>query len=169
MEGKNGWEFVTDEVVRNRVFLELAAASEQGSGLRSDAANGSMQKRTGQSSTGGGWLSGISNWFSGLSARSPDEVVKKLYLDVERGNVDAVIASLSRRYVARMGEEKMRALIEEQRRHLESQGGILSIEIETKVDGDTARGHVTMKFKNGREKEERIDLIKEDGKWKIGV
>jgi len=160
VEGESGWNIVnlvkTDEIeLWKKIQRELLDAPEQ--------------KRAGHSSTGGGWLSGISNWFSGLSARSPDEVVKKFYLDAERGNVDAVIASLSSKSGAMMGKEKMRAMVEEQQKYIESQGGILAIETETKVEGDTARGHVTTKYKNGRKKVERINLIKEDGKWKLGV
>jgi hypothetical protein len=144
--GDKGWEWIAE-------------------GDRLDASSGGGAQHI---SSSGGFFAGINERFGSLFSSGPDVVLKEFYRNVERGNVDAAIAGMSQEYVAMLGPDKLRHMIKGEREKVAAQGGIDSIQTETKIEGTKAGVRAVIKYKNGREKIENSRMIKENGKWKVG-
>lgn len=109
-----------------------------------------------------------------LGSASPFGVVKDFYAAVQAGNTDKALQYMALAQVSademRMVKPKVEMMVAQSNSVTEANGGMGSIELlEEKIaeDGQTARIHVKLTYKNGKTKEENFKLRQEDGNWKI--
>ncbi|MCK5838603.1 MAG: DUF4878 domain-containing protein [Bacteroidales bacterium] len=108
------------------------------------------------------------------SSSSPGAIGKKMFQDIEKGNVDAVIAVFSTKGEELSADEteKLTALVLMGQEEIKKKDGIKSIEVigeEINEAGDEA--DVTMKivYGNGKEDTQTSKFVMEDGKWKYSM
>lgn len=69
-----------------------------------------------------------------------------------------------------LGDDKWQAALIEASHQMADQGGLKSVQIvDETVNGDIARVSVRITMEDGSEETDTIDLIKEDGDWKIKI
>ena len=99
----------------------------------------------------------------------PSGTVKSFYLKIEAGELDAVIGLLARSSPMKMlGDDKLKAALAQQTAEIRKKLGISSFTIrDEQVKGETAVVKGTVHFKNGTADDFEMNLVKEDGAWKI--
>ena len=107
--------------------------------------------------------------FVGCSP-SPDGAVKGFFKALDKGKIDDAMEYLSTSALNTLGRDKWKSALAGAVDDIQSKGGISSIEIvDKKVHGDIATVTVKVTFGDGRSETDTIDLIKENGKWKIQI
>ncbi len=102
------------------------------------------------------------------AGRSPSSAVKAFYDAVANGETDDAIALLSQQTVAMVGQDKLRAGIQEATRKALEKGGIQDLQItDEKVAGEVATVAVLVKYGNSTEETETLQLVKESGGWRL--
>lgn len=102
------------------------------------------------------------------AGRTPSAAVKNFYRAVENGDTDAAIALISPEIVGVIGDEKIKAGLQEQGLKIKQKGGISSIELKDEaVVGEVASITAVLKFGDGSEDTEKLKLKKVGGEWKI--
>lgn len=98
----------------------------------------------------------------------PSAAVKGFYKAVENEDFEKAIEYFSNNTINSYGLNKLQQVLVYQVQELQNYGGIKSIEIidETVVQ-DTALVKVRIAMKDGSTIEDSVNLIKEDGDWKI--
>ena len=110
-------------------------------------------------------LVGCSSFRSG-----PGDVVEKFVRHVEAGETTEAAALLSGDLVNNLGPDKLRRVLAEQTRQIQSKGGISSIEIVSEdMLGETAEVTAVTTYGNGSTQRETTKLIQKDGEWKIAL
>lgn len=107
--------------------------------------------------------------LSGCS-RSPESTVERFYRAVGKGEITEAQAYVSSEVVGILGEDKLRATLAEESQRVSSCGGIRSVNVQLNGQGEIRTGSAFIMY-NGQcqPKSETAKLVKEDGKWKIGV
>ena len=105
------------------------------------------------------------------SSSSPGDISKKMFKDIEKGNVDAVIAIFSTKGEEITDEEKdeFTSMTMMLQKEFEKRDGIKSIEIveeDINKAGDKAEVEFKIIFVNGEEESVAHKYVMEDGKWK---
>jgi hypothetical protein len=108
------------------------------------------------------------------SSSSPSDIGKKMFKDIEKGNVDAVIAVFSTDGEELSAEEieKLTALVLMGQEEIKKKDGIKSLEVigeEINEAGDKADVTLKIIYGNGEEDTETNKFIMEDGKWKYSM
>jgi hypothetical protein len=106
----------------------------------------------------------------GLLKPGPAKVVGSFLEDVERSELDKAVQLVSTRIRQMLGDNKLRAGLEQQGRQMRSKGGIASITTQSElVTGDVAKVSSIVEFKNGSKTSDNTKLIKEQNDWKIDM
>ena len=109
----------------------------------------------------------FATFLTGCSS-GPGSTVQKFFQAVDKGKVEESMGYLSSSTIQALGHEKWQAALIEMSNQMSTQGGLKSVDInEETVNGDIAQITVTVIMKDGSEDTDRMDLIKEDGDWKI--
>lgn len=102
----------------------------------------------------------------GLFKPGPSKVVKNFYRDVEAGKIEDATKLFSAQAVQTFGS-KLSTVMSAQTRKIEKKGGIKSIDTQESITGDLAKVEYTVTYNDGSTEQGNIDLIKEEGDWKI--
>lgn len=107
----------------------------------------------------------------GLSS-SPEGTVEAYFKAVADNRVEDAVAFYSIKDVKEndltMVKGKLQMVVGEQISDIKDSGGLQSLDAKTvKAEGDRATVEVEMTYGNGEKKDETIELVKEDGGWKI--
>jgi hypothetical protein len=103
----------------------------------------------------------------GIKESTPGDTVKKMVEKMEKGDV-SVSKLLAKDLAALLGDEKLKASVEEESSKMKEKGGVASVTIDEEViEGDTAKVKYTITYGNGDTESENADLVKEEGAWKI--
>ena len=98
----------------------------------------------------------------------PEGVVKGFFKALDAGKVDKAMEYLSTSTLNTLGHDKWQAALTSATHDLQSKGGLSSVKVvNKKVHGDTATVTVKLIFGDGSSETDTIDLIKENGDWKI--
>ena len=109
-------------------------------------------------------------FFSGCVGSSPSKTVKEFYSAIDHGNISKATGLFSNRVIQTFGLSKLQQTIEFQLKAVENSGGIDSIEIiDEQIFGDTALVNIEVTYGNGNVIREDVQLVKEDGNWKIDI
>ncbi|MFL6200137.1 MAG: DUF4878 domain-containing protein [Thermoanaerobaculia bacterium] len=102
------------------------------------------------------------------AGRTPAAAVKNFYRAVEEGDTDAAIALVSPEVVGLIGENKIKAGLQEQGLKIKQKGGISSIEIKDEaIVGEVAKITAVLTYGGGTAETENLKLKKMNGEWKI--
>ncbi len=100
----------------------------------------------------------------------PGGTVQKFFTAVDKGEIEEAMSYLSSRTIQTLGADKWRAVLLEATRELDNVGGITAVDIiEENIKGETAWVTVEITYGDGSSETDSMDLIKEDGNWKIDV
>lgn len=103
----------------------------------------------------------------GKKDAAPGDTVKRMVEKMEKGDL-SVSKLLAKDLAALLGDEKLKAAVEEESNKMKEKGGVTSVTIDEEViEGDTAKVNYTIAYGNGDTESEKADLVKEDGDWKI--
>jgi len=103
------------------------------------------------------------------SASTPADVAKGFFKRIEKNDKSA-LDLMSSKVVEGIGREKLEKGLEKESEKIKEKGGISSIEvIEEKIEEESADLKLKIVYGNGTEKTDKAKLVKEDGKWKIGI
>jgi hypothetical protein len=104
----------------------------------------------------------------GCSAGSPSATVVKFYDLVEKGEAGEAMKFLSGSMTESLGAEKIQMGLREAAREMSEKGGVDEFKIvEEKVLGEIAEVRVEIKYGNGTVENEEVQLVRENGRWKI--
>lgn len=104
----------------------------------------------------------------GLFKPGPSTVVKTFYHDVEAGKIEEATKLFSTQAVQTFGS-KLTSVMSEQTRMIEKKGGIKSIDTKENITGDLAKVDYTVTYGDKSVEKGRIDMIKENGDWKMQI
>lgn len=100
----------------------------------------------------------------------PGKTVQRFFTAVDIGEIDEAMSYLSSYSIQTLGADKWRAVLHEASKDLDKAGGITSVRIvEENINGETAWVTVEISYGNGSSETDSVDLIKENGKWKINI
>ena len=105
------------------------------------------------------------------SSSSPADISKKIIKDIEKGNVNAVIAIYSKEITDEYKDE-LTAIVESGQEGMMDEGGIKTIEIieeDINEAGDKAKVKSKIIYINGVEEKLAFEFVMEDGKWKLSM
>ena len=103
------------------------------------------------------------------SASGPADVAKDFMMKIA-DNDKSAIDHLSPQLIQALGKEKLEKGIEKESESIKKKGGIKSIEVEEeKKKKKTARLKLKITYVDGSSKNDNVNLLLEDGKWKIGM
>lgn len=102
------------------------------------------------------------------AGRTPSSAVKSFYRAVEKGDTDTAISLITPELVGLVGENKIRAGLQDQGLKIKQKGGISDIEIRDEaVVGEIATLTAVLTFGDGSSDTEKTKLRKMNGSWKI--
>ena len=108
--------------------------------------------------------------LAACAAATPQATVDSFDHLVEAGKYDQAYALLSTQARATFPEEKMKAVMEDQSQKMKAAGGIKTIVFSgSVVTGETAKVAALTMLGNGTTTTETVNLVREDGKWKIAI
>lgn len=100
---------------------------------------------------------------------SPESIVKDFYYDMDKGNTKDAYQLISSSKISMAGQQKIEFVLNTNHNQMVACGGLKDVQV-AKLEGNdsTLSGKVTLSFKGTcPEDTQNIELIKEDGKWKI--
>ena len=101
---------------------------------------------------------------------SPDGAVKGFLKALDKGKIDEAMGYLSTSALSTLGRDKWQSVLASAADEIQSKGGISSVDItDKKVHGDIATVTVKITYGDGSSEVNTIDLIKENGDWKIQI
>ena len=108
------------------------------------------------------------------SSSSPSDLSIKLIKDMEKGNVDAVIAVFSTQGKELTDEDKakLNAMILMGQEKAKKKGGIKSVKVieeDINEEGDKATVKLEIVYGDGSENTQADKFVMEDGKWKYSL
>jgi hypothetical protein len=108
--------------------------------------------------------------MTGCSSSSPSSVVKNFYKYTINEEYEKAASLFSQSAIDQFGIAKIEMIIQQQNEILMSMGGIQNFEVvdETIIE-DNAMVQVKITFADGQEETDTVNLVKEDGKWKIDL
>lgn len=100
--------------------------------------------------------------------KSPESAVESFYRSLENGEITEAKSYVSAQLVGMLGEEKLSAALSGETEKIRACGGIKNVEVKLQGEGEVRSGTATVTY-SGKcpPKNEKTNLIKEDGKWKI--
>lgn len=113
-----------------------------------------------------------------FSNNSPGQAIEQFMHSLEKGEIDEAMKfypdsysqTLGEEYGQTLGKEKLRAITVEAARKLEDRQGMKSFKINREdIRGDLATVNFTVIYGDGSEETEDINLLRQDGKWRIDL
>lgn len=110
------------------------------------------------------------------SSNTPEATAKAFIEKSYAGNADAALALIHMPQESKPGEREMmqgkiKGMVAEQKDRAERKGGVKEITVQSseidKNDPNRAYANVHIQFKDGTDTDDRVRLIKIDGKWKV--
>lgn len=102
--------------------------------------------------------------------KSPEATVESFYRAVGHGELTEARGYLSSQVTAMLGPEKTNAVLSQETAHIARCGGIKALEVQLQGEGELRTGTVRVTYGGDcAAKTERVKLLQEDGKWKIGA
>jgi hypothetical protein len=103
-------------------------------------------------------------------ARGPESTAEKFYKAVAAGEITEAQSYLSAEILGTLGPDKTAAILTKEHKQVIACGGIKSIDVSLKGEGEVRFGSATVSYRGEcPEKNESIELVREEGKWKIGM
>ena len=100
----------------------------------------------------------------------PGKTAQKFITAIENGKVEEALGYLSSTTLQSLGEEKWRSLIVQMSQQISSQDGIKSTKVtEEVVNGDIATVTLQINYGDGTNEISSMEMIKEDGEWKVNI
>ena len=111
---------------------------------------------------------GLSVSGCGLGTGGPSGTVRQFYQYIEAEKLDEAISLFSRTAKNGVSEDKLKAAMAIPMQMAKASGGIRSIKfVKEEINGDKAQVTVEVTFGNGETSTDTIDLVREDGVWKL--
>jgi Domain of unknown function (DUF4878) len=101
-------------------------------------------------------------------SNSPSGSVKYFYKNIEKGEITKAMEFFPQQIMV-LGEPKIRKGLEKQTEQFSNMGGIQSIDAKDDCKGEVCFVDLKITFKNGKEMSERVQVTKENGKWKMAT
>lgn len=102
--------------------------------------------------------------------KSPESIVEDFYHSLANGEISEAKGYVSAQLIGMLGEEKLSAALSNETEAINTCGGIKDIQVKLQGEGEIRFGIATVMYRGTcLPKNEKIKLIKEDGKWKITV
>ena len=99
---------------------------------------------------------------------SPSSAVKAFYSAIGNGKTDDAIGLVSQQTLNTVGEQKLRMGIQGASRKMMAKGGLKDLEITNEqVSGDVATVTALLKYGNGSQETQKVQLVKEKGGWRL--
>lgn len=103
-------------------------------------------------------------------AKSPESTVESFYRAVSKGELTEAQGYLSLQIAGMMGPRKLSAALAAESERVQQCGGIKSVDVKLEGQGEVRSGIAKVVYAGQcPQKNEKVKLIKEDGKWKIGA
>jgi hypothetical protein len=103
-------------------------------------------------------------------SKSPDSTVESFYRALGKGEITEAKSYISAQIVGMLGDAKLSAALSSETEKIRACGGIKSVNVKLDGAGEVRAGVATVSYAGQcRPKAERVKLIKEDGKWKLGA
>ena len=100
--------------------------------------------------------------------RSPESTAERFYHAVGSGELTEAKGYLSKQIITSLGDQKMTAMLTVQYEAIAKCGGIDSVEVDLKGEGELRSGTIITNFAGDcKPRRESVKLLKEDGEWKI--
>ena len=103
-------------------------------------------------------------------AKSPESTVESFYKAVGKGEITEAQTYVSSQVTGMLGSQKLAAALAQESEQVGKCGGIKSIDVKLEGQGEVRSGTAMVTYAGKcPPKNERVKLVKEDGKWKIGA
>lgn len=103
-------------------------------------------------------------------AKSPESTVESFYKAVDKGEITEAQTYLSSQVTAMLGTQKLAATLAQESERAGKCGGIKSVDVKLEGQGEVRSGTAIVTYAGQcPPKNESVKLLKEDGKWKIGI
>lgn len=96
----------------------------------------------------------------------PSKTVQNFLYAIEKGNIDEARKLCSSGLQTMLGP-KLNMVLTAQSEQMRQQGGIKSIDVKEQVVGQMASVQVVIKYGNGQSERSAMNLLKENGVWRI--
>jgi hypothetical protein len=119
------------------------------------------------------WLAAAAVWVGlillvACAGNSPSGTVKAFYAAIDQGKTDEALSFVSEQTLAMISKDKLRAGLQGATRKTLAKGGLKNVEItDEKAAGDVATVTAVLKYGNGTEERETLQLVKEKGSWRL--
>ena len=117
---------------------------------------------------------GLSACATTTPEQSQDELIQRFYALMAAGDFDTCIALISARNISSgqlaSYEQKLRRMLTGAKGMIDSKGGLAKVEVvERKVSEEeqVINLRVLVSYRNGSTRRERINLVQEEGVWKV--
>ncbi len=105
--------------------------------------------------------------LSGCANNGPAKTVETFFRSIEKGDLDIAVDQLSIQITGTFGRDKLKVSLSEFSQDINAVGGIESIETDETINGNVAVVNYSITIGDGSTENGTMDLIKEDGDWKI--
>ena len=103
-------------------------------------------------------------------AKSPESTVESFYVAVAEGNITEAQSYLSAQVIGMIGSQKVASALAQESERAQRCGGIRAVEVQLQGEGEIRSGSATITYRGKcPPKREGVKLVKEEGKWKLGV
>ena len=115
---------------------------------------------------------GLSACATTTPEQSQDALIQRFYALMAAGDFDACIALISARNISRKQlasfEHKLRRMLAGAKGMIDSKGGLAKVEVvERTLSEDVVKLRVLVSYRDGSTRRERINLVQEEGVWKV--
>lgn len=113
--------------------------------------------------------------LAGCGAGKPEAATTRFYKLVDGKKVDEAIEMFSTKDIAAeqmtTARGKFTTMIGQMQATMAANGGLDEVAIDNveQANENSARVRSTLKFKNGKTKQDNMNMVREDGKWRISV
>lgn len=101
-------------------------------------------------------------------SNSPSGAVKSFYKNIEKGEITKAMDFFPQQVMVMWGS-KIRKGLEKQTEQFSQMGGIQSMDAKDDCKGEVCFVDIKITFKNGKDMSERMQVTKENGKWKMAT
>ena len=106
----------------------------------------------------------------GGSSSDPKYIVTNSFKMIENNDVDGVSDLLASDVKSMISREKLEKGVAEESSKIKEKGGISNIEFtDEKIEENQIDYKIKISYGNGSTKNDKARLVKEDGKWKLGI
>lgn len=119
-------------------------------------------------------VSGLSACATTTPEQSQDALIQRFYRLMAAGDFDGCIALISARHISKEQlasfDYKLRRMLAGAKGLIDSKGGLAKVEVVERTfsaDDQVTKLRVLVTYVNGSTRRERINLVQEDGVWKV--